>query len=56
MIYSLAMHVEVLSDGRVSVEADWLDEPVVEATFADAYWEAMRLRTHGRRSCDQAAE
>lgn len=47
MIYSLAMNVTSVSDGTsmvYQVQAPWLKEPVLAATFEEAYEAAVRAR------------
>lgn len=40
---SVYMDVEII-DGQYVIDAPWLDEPVVAATFEDAYDAAKRIR------------
>lgn len=36
------MEFEQTPSGRWSVCADWLEEPIVENTYHEAYWKARR--------------
>lgn len=37
------MKVRKLDDGRWQIDAPWLRNPVIEATWEEAYWRAVRI-------------
>jgi hypothetical protein len=44
VVRSLGMHATQLEDGRWAVRAAWLDGPVIEDTWPEAYWSAVKAR------------
>ena len=42
------MVVERTEDGRYSILADWLEDPVIADTFEDAYELAIRARVKAK--------
>lgn len=44
VVRSLGMKVAKLTDGRWSIRAAWLDGPVIEATWPEAYWAAVKAK------------